>query len=311
MLSTSEGTHLGAFRPVDWALLSIPGVIWGASFFFIAEGLEAFEPGLVTFLRIVLGFLTLSAFPAARGKVDRAAWPRIGIVSVTWMAFPLAMFPFAEERVSSSLTGMLNGATPLFVAAFASVLLGRLPGRYQLAGLAVGFIGVVLIAAPSIGEGSSSAFGVLLILLALMSYGISFNLAVPLQQEYGSLPVLWRAQALALILTTPLGIAGIPGSTFALGPFLAVAALGALGTGIAYVVAGTLAGRVGATRASVTTYLIPVVSLVLGVVVRDESVAVLAIIGSAIVLSGAWLTGRHDTVPSVRRTRGVQVLTDG
>jgi drug/metabolite transporter (DMT)-like permease len=298
VLTTAEGTHLGAFRPADWALLFVPGVIWGASFFFIAEGLEAFEPGLITFLRIVLGFLTLAAFPASRGQVDRTAWPRVGVLAVTWFAFPLAMFPFAEERVSSSLTGMLNGATPLFVAALASVLLGRLPGRYQLAGLAVGFLGVVLIAAPSFGEGSSSAFGVLLILLALISYGISFNVAVPLQQQYGSLPVIWRAQALALLLSAPLGVASVPGSHFELGPLLAVAALGALGTGVAYVLAGTLAGRVGATRASVTTYLIPVVSLFLGVVVRDESVALLAVAGSAIVLSGAWLTGRHDSAPA-------------
>jgi drug/metabolite transporter (DMT)-like permease len=294
VLSTSEGTHLGAFRPTDWGLLVVPGVIWGASFYFIAEGLESFEPGLITFLRIVFGFLTLTAFPAVRRRIDRADWPRVAVLSCTWLAFPLTMFPLAEERVSSSLTGMLNGATPLFVAAVATLLLRRLPGRHQIIGLVVGFAGVLLIAAPSLGEGSSSVVGVVLVLLALCSYGVSFNLAVPLQQRYGSLPVLWRAQAIAIVLTAPLGLAGIPGSHVEAGPLLAILALGALGTGVAYVLAGALAGRVGATRASVTTYLIPVVALVLGVVLRDESVATLSLVGSAVVLSGAWLTSRSD-----------------
>jgi drug/metabolite transporter (DMT)-like permease len=306
VLATSEGTHRGAFVSTDWTLMLVPGVIWGASFYFIAEGLEAFEPGLVTFLRIVFGFVTLSLFPATRRRIERADWPRLLVLAVTWFAFPLTMFPFAEERVSSSLTGMLNGATPLFVAAIATLLLHRLPGRYQLAGLALGFVGVLLVAAPSLGEGSSSAIGVLLILLALLSYGLSFNLTVPLQQRYGSLPVLWRAQAIAIVLTAPLGLAGVPDSHLELGPFLAVAALGCLGTGVAYVLAGVLAGRVGATRASVTTYLVPVVALVLGVVLRDESVAALSMVGCAIVLSGAWLTSRHDVPePMVERAPAV------
>lgn len=308
---TAEGTHRGAFRPSDWALLLVPGVIWGSSFYFIAEGLESFEPGVITFLRIVFGFATLSAFPAVRRRVERADWPRVAVLAFTWFAFPLTMFPFAEERVSSSLTGMLNGATPLFVAAVATILLRRLPGRYQIVGLVVGFTGVLLIAAPSLGDGSSSVVGVVLVLLALSSYGISFNLAVPLQQRYGSLPVLWRAQAIAIVLTAPLGMAGAPGSRVEAGPLVAIVALGALGTGVAYVLAGALAGRVGATRASVTTYLIPVVALVLGVALRDESVAALSLVGSAVVLSGAWLTSRSDAPAPAAPRRGEVVPVAG
>jgi drug/metabolite transporter (DMT)-like permease len=311
VLVTAEGTHRGAFRPTDWALLLVPGVIWGSSFYFIAEGLETFAPGVITFLRIVFGFATLSVFPAVRRRVDRTDWPRVAVLAVTWFAFPLTMFPFAEERVSSSLTGMLNGATPLFVAAVATILLRRLPGRYQIIGLVVGFTGVLLIAAPSLGDGSSSVVGVVLVLLALSSYGISFNLAVPLQQRYGSLPVLWRAQAIAIVLTAPLGLAGAPDSHVEAGPLLAIVALGAFGTGVAYVLAGALAGRVGATRASVTTYLIPVVALVLGVVLRDESVATLSLVGSAVVLSGAWLTSRSDAPNPATPRRGDVVPVAG
>ena len=81
------------------------------------------------------------------------------------------MFPFAEQHVSSALTGMLNGATPLFAAIVASAFARKAPERAVVIGLGVGLSGAVLIALPSLSEGSNSLFGVLLILAALVSYG--------------------------------------------------------------------------------------------------------------------------------------------
>ena len=99
----------------------MPGVIWGASFLFIAEGLEAVAPNGVTFTRIAIGFLTLSLFPSARRPVARADWAGTAALGVLWLAFPLSMFPFAEQHVSSALDPLLKiVATPLFVAAVAS-----------------------------------------------------------------------------------------------------------------------------------------------------------------------------------------------
>jgi len=281
-----------ALTSSDWVLLALPGVIWGSSFYFIAEALESFEPALIAPARLLLGFLTLLAFPAARTPVERRDLGAIALLGVLWMAVPLSLFSFAEEHVTSSVTGMLNGATPLFVAAVASWIAGHLPPRTQIVGLLVGFGGVVLIALPSLGAGSSSALGVALILLALCCYGVSLNLAVPLQRRYGSLPVIVRAQAVALVLTAPLGVAALPGSTFQWHSALAVLALGVLGTGAAFALAATNVGRLGSTRASVTTYLIPVVSLALGVALRSEAVAALAVVGSVIALAGAYLTNR-------------------
>jgi len=183
----------------DWALLVVPGVIWGASFLFIAEGLAAVEPNGVTFTRILIGFLTLSLFPSARRPVARADWAGTAALGVLWFAFPLSMFPFAEQHVSSALTGMLNGATPLCVAAVATLIARRLPARGTLAGLVIGFGGAVVMAVPALG-GSNSAFGVMLILAALVSYGIALNIARPLQQRSGAIPVVWRALGVAVIL---------------------------------------------------------------------------------------------------------------
>jgi drug/metabolite transporter (DMT)-like permease len=163
----------------------------------------------------------------------------------------------------------------------------------QMLGLLVGSLGVVLIALPTLGEGRSSAVGVVQILAALSCYGIALNLAVPLQQRHGALPVLWRSQAVALTLTLPFGLTHLDEIEFAWGPLFAVIALGVLGTSFAYVLAATNAGRLGSTRASVTTYIIPVVSLLLGALIRDEAVAALAVVGCSVALFGAWLAGRR------------------
>lgn len=293
LLTTAEGTSHHPFTPTDWALLLIPSTIWGASFLLIAEGLEAFEPGLVTWLRIVFGFTALAVLPAARRiPIDREDWPRVALVGVVWIAFPMTMFPLAEQWISSSVTGMLNGSMPLFSAAVASLLLRRLPGRNQLIGLAVGFAGVVAISLPSLQGGSDTALGAGLVVLAMSSYGFATNLVVPLQQRYGTIPVIWRAQAVAVVLTTPLGLLGLGGSRYETSSFVAVLVLGAVGTGYAFIAAGTLMGRVGATRGSVLAYLIPVVALVLGVVFRDETVAAISLAGLVLVLVGAFLCSR-------------------
>jgi drug/metabolite transporter (DMT)-like permease len=294
LITTAEGTDTGAFGPSEWGLLLFAGVTWGASFLLIAEGVDAFAPGLITFLRILFGFATVSLARGTGVSVARSDWPRVILLGIAWMAFPLTLFPIAQQHVSSSVTGMINGATPLFVAAIATVLLWRLPGRFQLVGIGVGLVGIVLIGLPTLDDGASSVIGVGLILIALVSYGLAFNIAVPLQQTYGSLPVLWRAQLVALILTLPLGLVGLSDSTFEMEAFMAVVLLGVGGTGLAYMAATSLAGRVGSTRSSVAVYISPPVALLLGVLVRNETVAAISIAGALIVLIGAWLTTRAD-----------------
>ena len=269
------------------------GTVWGASFLFIAEGLQTFTPSQIAFGRLGCAFLTLSLMPKARrAKIEPADWRGIALLGVFWMAFPFWLFPVAEQRVSSSLAGMLNGAVPLFTAAIAAIMLSRLPPVRQAIGLLVGAIGIVMIGLPAFGEGGNSAAGVGLIVIALLSYGLSINISVPLTQKYGPLAVLWRAQAIALVLSTPGATWGLRSSSFAVVPALAVLALGVGGTALAYLAVMTLAGRAGSTRASATIYIAPPVALALGVLIRGESVAVISVIGSVVVLVGALLTSR-------------------
>ena len=287
---------------IDTALLVLPGVIWGASFLFIAEGLEAVGPNGVTFVRILIGCITLSLFPASRRPIAPGDGRATALLGVLWFAFPLSMFPFAEQHVSSALTGMLNGATPLFVAVVASVIARRLPSRGIVAGLLVGFTGAILMGLPGFEGSAGSRTGILLILAALMSYGVALNIARPLQQRNGALPVIWRALGVGLVLTAPLGILDVMQAHWSTRPVLALAALGALGTGVANVLLATAAGRMGATRASGTTFLMPVVALLLGVLIRDERVSALSIVGVGVCLAGAWLLRRAQAAPGLAGT---------
>ena len=288
---------IAAFAPRDWALVLGVACTWGASFLLIDIAVEHLAPALVAFGRVFFGALTLAAFPAARRPLPRADWPQAALLGVVWMAVPFVLFAVAQQWIESSLAGMINAAAPLFTALIAGLLVRHLPGRAQLAGLALGFGGVVAISWPSLGEGDSTGFGVGLVLLATVLYGCAFNLAAPLQRRNGALPVIWRAELVSVALLAPAAAASASSSGFDWGSLAAVAALGSLGTAMAYVLFTTLVGRVGSTRGSVTIYLLPVVAVVLGATLRDESVHVSALAGTALVLGGAYLVSRRERRP--------------
>lgn len=292
LFQRSTAANDGSFTPRDWALFLAVAAIWGSSFLLIDIGLDAFPPGLITLIRVASGAFALLLLPKPGVTIDAADRPRLLLLSVIWVAVPFTLFPIAEQYINSAVTGLLNGATPIFAATVAAVLL-RQPARGALlVGIIVGFIGIVLISLPSINDGATEARGVALVLAATVCYGFAINLAAPLQQRYGSLPLMSRMLALATLWALPYGVWDIGDASWELGPLLAVLALGVIGTGIAFAIMGSLVGRVGSTRASFITYLIPVVSLALGVTFRNDDVAPLALIGIALVIAGALLASR-------------------
>ncbi len=295
ILSTSHGTNRAAFGLAEWGFLVYLATLWGGSFLFIAIGLDSLSPGVVTMGRVSLGALALLVLPSGRRKLDREDWPRVIVLAFTWVAIPFTLFPLAQQWINSAVAGMLNGGMPIFAALIATALLRELPGRFQRIGLSVGFGGIIAISVPTMGEGSNAAVGVALVIVAVALYGLSVNLVTPLQQKYGSVPVMARMLQVAAVLTIPYGIATLPASEFEWGSVMAVVVLGVLGTGLAFAAMAELAGRVGGTRASVITYLIPVVAIVLGVVFRDDIVTPLALIGIALVIAGAAITSLPET----------------
>src|SRR5262249_51456324 len=146
----------------------------------------------------------------------------------------------------------------------------------------------------------------LMILAALVSYAFAYSLARPLQQRNGALPVVWRSLGWALLLTAPFGGPAIADAHWTTASLGSLVALGALGTGLAYAVLARAAGRFGATRASSNNFIIPVVSLLLGVLIRHEHVSPVSIAGAGICLIGAWLI---RPVASDQRARASSAAT--
>ena len=280
--------------PTDWSLLFTVSMIWGSSFLFMSIALDDFEPGLVTLLRVGLGFATLACLPSARQSIPREVWPRVALLGFTWMAFPLTLFPIAQQWIDSSMAGMLNGAMPIAALLVAWLGFGIPTGPRRLVGVGVGVIGILIIGLPEASTAGTNAAGVILVIVAVSSYGVAASIAGPLQREYGSLPVISRALGFAALVCVPFGVVDATASSFSWGSLAACAAVGVGGTGVAYALAGMLTGRVGAVRMSIVTYLIPIVSIVLGVIFRDETVSGWAIPGTAIVLAGAFLSSRVD-----------------
>jgi drug/metabolite transporter (DMT)-like permease len=301
ILSTSVGTNQETFSPLDWTLFVSIGLIWGSSFLLIDIGLEAFKPALVTWMRIGLGALVLSLVPKARRRIEPYDVPRLIALSFVWVAIPFTLFPIAQQYINSAVAGMLNGAMPIFAAIITTLLLRRLPHGAVLIGLILGFVGLASISLASGAEGSSETLGVVLVLLATACYGLAVNIAAPITQKYGALAVNARMLAYATIWTAPLGVTGLLHSTFAWDSLFALVALGAIGTGLAFVIMGSLVSRVGSTRSSFITYMLPVVALVLGVLFRNDRVTVVSLIGVALVIGGALLAARRETKSSSRQ----------
>ncbi len=293
---TNIGTNTDAYGPAEWALTLTIGLIWGSAFLWIALGVDHLSPGVVAFSRVALGAAALSLSPKARRVIERADWGRIATVAVVGNAAPALLFAVAETELDSAVAGMITSGTPILSLVVASFLLRALPPRTQAIGIGLGFLGIVMMTLPSLQGSQSAPTGVGLVFLATVGYGISGNLLVPLQQRYGGPAVtLWALVASSVVLA-PFGLATLAESEFTSSSVIAVVILGVVGTGIARSLAATLAGRVGAPRMSTTTYLIPVVAIVLGVVFRDETVSPIAIIGVVVVLGGAFIASRAVVV---------------
>jgi drug/metabolite transporter (DMT)-like permease len=295
LISTAEGTMRSAFGAMEWLLLAATALMWGSSFLLIAFALEGFRPLAVTFVRVSLGLVFVMALPAARrAHVAPSDRPRLALLGVSWLALPLVLYPIAQRHVSSSVAGMITGSQPLMVAAMAAVLLRRRPPQAAAGGLAAGFVGVLLVVSASTGAKSASVGGTVLILVAVACYALATNLAVPLQQRYGALAVIGRAQLVAFVLLLVPGVVALVQSAPTVGSIAAILPLGVVSTGAGYVSFTTLVGRAGATRGAVAIYLVPVVAIALGVLFRDERPSPIALIGVALVTAGALVVGRSQ-----------------
>lgn len=295
-----EGTQDGGFRPFDWGHIALTALIFGSAFLWISISLRSLAPGMIAFVRVVLGAGAIALFRSSRLMPARADWPRIIAAGIVGQAMPALLFSMAEERISSSLTGMLVSGIPIFTAVLAAFLTRRWPSKVRVAGLVIGFAGIAMLSAPALGESSAEALGVGMVITATIGYAIASNIYAPLQQRYGAGAVVLWTLCVASIVLFPFGFAAADDSTFEWLPVLAVVILGVIGTGFARALLIAAFGRLGTVRGSIISYLVPIVALGLGIIVLDETVEWIQVLGAGVAISGGYLISRSAQKPRSR-----------
>lgn len=289
---SSEGTNLGGFDQGDWGLLLLTSLIWGSSFLWIAIGLDAFHPGVIACGRMVFGGIVLWFVKAARSPVPRSAWPAVCFVAICGNTFPAVFFPLAQQRIESSVAGMVNSVGPILTLVISVAMLRKAPPRAQMLGLLVGMVGALILAVANLSGADAEPLGLLFAGLAVVGYSLSNNFLPPLAQAWGGPAVIARAMAISGLVLLPWGIWGLGDSTFRWSSFIALVILGVLGTGLARTIFAILNGRIGAPRSALVGYFVPVIAVVLGVIVRGESVGWVELFGTALIVVGATLISR-------------------
>jgi drug/metabolite transporter (DMT)-like permease len=294
-------------------LLLVLACLWGASFLFIKVALDGLSPMQITMGRLTAGAVVLVSMVAIRRTPlprELPIWGHLAFMGVVANIVPFFLFAWGEERITSGLAGVLNGSTPLFTLGFAIAALPeeRL-GRGRAAGLLLGFLGVVLVVGPwDQNPLTSSVPGQLACLGAAACYGFTFVYTRRHLSGRGhpvlalSAGQLATATAIAWLLSPLLGRGEM---TLTVTVVASILTLGAFGTGFAYLLYYRLIERAGATTASMVTYLIPIVAVVLGVLVLDEPVGWNLFVGAAVVIAGVavaegrvpWLPRRPVPVP--------------
>src|SRR3954454_955499 len=287
--------------------------IWGWSFLFIKVGVEGLTPSTVAAVRVALGALVLHVFLRAKHvtmPVDRRVWGDFVVVGLVGSALPFTMLAWGEERITSALTSVLNASTPLFTAIFSAMLLKDRLRSVQIAGLVVGLCGVGVAAGLGASDltGSSLA-GCLASILAGACYGLSFTWSKRHLMAMPSIVAATGQLTAATILLAPFAIAttAVNGASLSWRRIAAIATLGIVGTGFAYVLNYRIIADLGATRASLVTYLIPVVAVVVGVVVLDEPFTWRIVAGGVLIVSGIVLVNRIGG--GARRRGAIAVAT--
>ena len=294
-MGTLQADTNRGFGFAEWAIAVAMALTWGASFLFIDVIIRDAPTLFVPFGRACFGAAALWILPASRARMARAHWPRMVVLGMVWMALPFWLFPLAERTVASSIAGMMNGALPVVVAAVTAVWLRQAPSAARVVAVLVGFGGIVLVALPSVLEGTSAdAPGIAMLGGAVLCYAVGLNVARPLLDAYPPIVVLARVLTIAAVWSAPTGVAAMGDVRWTWPMLGSLAALGALGSGMAFVLFGSLLRRTGPVRAMVPTYFTPVVGTVLGVAFNGEHIEALSIAGMCVVILGAWLTSRPD-----------------
>jgi drug/metabolite transporter (DMT)-like permease len=277
-------------------LFALMSIIWGIPYLFIRIAVSEMSPAMLVFLRTSVG--TAILLPIALARVDLRPvlrrWRWVVAFALVEIAGPWVLLASAEQHISSSLTGLLIGGSPLVSTTLALATGGAdRMGRTGLVGLLVGLVGVVAIVGADIG--ASDATAILQVLVVAVCYAIGPAI---LARRLGGLPAVGvMALSLSLVAVIYAPIAATQWSSTVPSPnaLFAVAILGVLCTAVAFLLFAALIVEVGPVRATVITYINPAVAAVLGVLVLQETFTVGMAIGLGLVILGSTLATRRPS----------------
>ena len=275
-----------------WLMMGGAAAVWGASYMFIKLALDHFSEGAIVCIRTALGaavLLTLAArwnALAALRSVSRWLIP----TALVQVAVPFLLITFGENHVDSQLAGILVSGAPIFTAllALAFVRAERVHG-WGAVGIVVGMLGVVLLFGLDLSGSGDQVLGGLMILAAAFCYAVGAMLIKYKLPGVPPVAVAGGNMAIAAVVTLPLFLASLPDHAPSLKSVSALVALGAAGTGIAFLWFYTLIAELGPARASVIAYIAPGFSVAYGVTLLDEPFSAGAVAGLALILAGSWL----------------------
>ena len=286
------------------AMFLLLSAFWGASYLFIKIALDdGVAPWAIVSARTALAALVLLPFAVHTGVLGslRGRLGHVVVLGLVQAAGPLTLIALGEERISSSLTGILVSTAPIFTFLLAFALAGaERANRASLAGVAIGIVGVALLLGVDAGGGADAIVGGLMVILAAFGYAVA---AWYLKRNLGGVePVATVAgtQAVAALATLPLGLAHIPASMPSPGALASIATLGIVCTGIAFLFFHSLVASEGPATASLVGYVAPGFSVTYGVVLLDESFTVATAAGLVLILGGSWLAAGGE-LPARRR----------
>ncbi len=285
-----------------WAAFWLVGLIWGSSFLLIRVGVEELSPFQVVFIRTTIAAIGLNAVLLLRGGrlprslADLRAFLVMGLVNLT---LPFALIAWAEIAVDSGVASVLNST-----AAFGTLIIAHFSfaderiTAQKLFGVIVGFVGVVVLFSRSLsaeGLAASSLLGQLAVVAGAMCYavgGVMTRKAIqrlhdPLMVSAGTMIVGAVTSGIGMVIA-PLfgGEPAAPLTAVPPGTLLAVATLGLVNTFVAYLLFYQVIQKLGAARASMVTYVVPVVGVTIGVLLGDTVLSLTLVIGSLLILLG-------------------------
>ena len=287
---------------VNWGSLIVLSLIWGSSFILIKRGLEIFSPGEVGAYRIVAGatFLLPLSLPRIKNLSSQQIQNLI-LVGLVGSFIPAFLFAKAQTQLSSSLTGVLNALTPLFVVLIGALFFSSKITLRNGIGLAIAFIGVVILVSVKEGQDFGTFSGInsyaFFVILACICYGFNLNLIKfrfeklkPIEISAISLLVVMPMALIYLMAGTDFSykVTQVDGALKALGY---ITLLGVFGTALALILFNIMVKKVTPVFASSVTYLIPIVAIFWGVL-DGEVLLAGHYIGIAAVILGVWFGNR-------------------